>query len=107
MVTIHGFKFDSKYDQILQNFSKDLSMSSKYDCVLDTQLFMLGSFKNGIKIKIYMLWWSMMLKMTGAQRASFKKVLGMFRASFENKKKLLKMVVMVKLFKTGQNVIYI
>lgn len=49
----------------------------------------------------------MMLKMTGAQRASFKKVLGMFRASFENKKKLLKMVVMVKLFKTGQNVIYI
>ena len=43
MVVIHDVKFDSKYDQILQNLSQGPSMYPKYDCVLDELLFMLDS----------------------------------------------------------------
>ena len=34
MMFIDDVKFDTKYDQILQNSSQELSTSSKYDCVL-------------------------------------------------------------------------
>ena len=45
MMVIHDVKFDSKYDQILQNSNQVTSMSSKYDGVLDAVLIMLGSWK--------------------------------------------------------------
>ena len=38
-------KFDTKYDQILQNSSQEPSMSSKHDYFLDEILFMLGIYK--------------------------------------------------------------
>ena len=38
-------KFDTKYDQIIQNSSQEPLMSSKYDCVLDAFIIMLGSWK--------------------------------------------------------------
>ena len=40
---IHDVKFDTKDDSILQISSQELSMSSKYDCVLDALIIMLGS----------------------------------------------------------------
>ena len=40
---IHDVKFHTKDDLFLQISSQKLSMSSKYDCVYDTHLFMLGS----------------------------------------------------------------
>ena len=43
MVVICDVKFDTKYDQILQNSSQEPSMSSKYNSVIDEFLFMLGS----------------------------------------------------------------
>ena len=42
MMVICDVKFDTKYDQILQNSSQEPSMSSKYDCVLDALIIMLG-----------------------------------------------------------------
>ena len=43
MMVISDVKFDTKDDQILQHPFQEPSMSSKYDCVLDELLFMLGS----------------------------------------------------------------
>ena len=43
MMIIPVVKFDTKYDQILQNYSQKPSMSSMYDCVLGALLIMLGS----------------------------------------------------------------
>ena len=44
MMVINDVKFDTKYDQILQNSSQEPSTSSKYDCVLDALIIMLGSW---------------------------------------------------------------
>ena len=44
-MVIFYVKFDTKYDQTLQNSSQEPSMSSKYDCVIDARLIMQGSFK--------------------------------------------------------------
>ena len=44
-MVIHDVKFDTKEYSIIQISSQELSMSSKYDLVLDTHLFMLGSLK--------------------------------------------------------------
>ena len=41
MMIIIDVKFDIKYDQILQNSSQELSMSSKHDCDLGTHLFII------------------------------------------------------------------
>ena len=43
---IHDVKFDIRDNPILQNSSQEPSMSSKYDCVLDALLIMLGSWKS-------------------------------------------------------------
>ena len=45
MMVICHIKFDSKFDQILQNSSQKPSMPFKYDCVLDASKSMLGSWK--------------------------------------------------------------
>ena len=45
MMVICDVKFDTKYDQILQNSSQEPSTSSKYDCVLDELIFIIGSKK--------------------------------------------------------------
>ena len=42
MMIIHDVKFNTKDDQILQNYSQEPSTASKYDCVLDEFIFMLG-----------------------------------------------------------------
>ena len=44
MMVICDVKFDTKYDQILQNSSQEPSTSSMYDCVLDALLIMLGKW---------------------------------------------------------------
>ena len=44
MIVIPDVKFDSTYDQILQDPRKDSSTSSKYECVLDAFIIMLGSW---------------------------------------------------------------
>ena len=38
-------KFDIRYDPTLQKSCQEQSMSSKYDCVIDALLIMLGSWK--------------------------------------------------------------
>ena len=43
MMVFHDVKFDTRGDQIIQNTSQEPSTSSKYDCVLDELLFMIGS----------------------------------------------------------------
>ena len=48
MLMICDIKFDTKYDQILQNFSQDTSMSSKYDCVPYALLIVLKTAYNSI-----------------------------------------------------------
>ena len=42
---IHDVKFDIRDDPILKNFSKEPSIFSKYECVLDAHIIMLGSIK--------------------------------------------------------------
>ena len=44
-MVICDVKFDTKYDQILRNPSHEPPWSSKYDCVLDAPLIILGSWK--------------------------------------------------------------
>ena len=43
---IHDVKFNTKDDQILQNYTQETSTSSKCDSVLDTLLIMLWSWKS-------------------------------------------------------------
>ena len=45
IILIHDIKFDTKDDPILQNSSKEPSMSSKHDCLLGTLIFMIDSWK--------------------------------------------------------------
>ena len=45
MIIICNVKFDTKDDQILQNASQGPSTSSKYDCILDALLIMIGGWK--------------------------------------------------------------
>ena len=42
---IYDVKFDTKDDPVLKNSSQEQSTSSKYDCVLDSLLIILGSWK--------------------------------------------------------------
>ena len=44
MMAIHDVQFDTKYDQIIQNTGQEPSTPSKYDSVLDEDLFMLRYF---------------------------------------------------------------
>ena len=44
-MVICGVKCDTKDDPVLQNSSQEPPMSSKYDCVLDALIIMLGSWK--------------------------------------------------------------
>ena len=44
-MVICDVEFDTKYDPVIQNLSQEPSMSSKYDCVLDALLIILGSWK--------------------------------------------------------------
>ena len=45
IMLIHYVRFDIRDDPILQNSSQGPSTSSKYDCVLDALIIMLGSWK--------------------------------------------------------------
>ena len=48
----HDVKFDIRDDSILQNSIQEPSTSSKYDCVLDTLLIMLGTWKLAYKSRM-------------------------------------------------------
>ena len=52
-------KFDTKNDQIFQNSSQEPSTSSKYDCVIDALIIMLGNckFKYNSKLTNYVDSW--------------------------------------------------
>ena len=52
MMVIHDVKFDTKYDKLLKKSSKEPSMSSKFNCVLDMLLLMLGSWKMAFNSRI-------------------------------------------------------
>ena len=45
MMIILDVQFDTKYDQMLQNSSQELSTCSLYDCVPDALVIMLGSWE--------------------------------------------------------------
>ena len=51
-MVICDVKFDTKYDQVLIKSSQEPPTSSKYDCVLDAFIIMLG----GLKFEYFQEW---------------------------------------------------
>ena len=46
----------SKFNQTIHNSSQEPSTSSKYACVLNTLIFILGGLKIDIQLNYYLLW---------------------------------------------------